>query len=173
MSAVERPAHAVDDETRLVLGGVDLPQLLDADAEGLGLDTVAQVEALEQRLGERAAAALGEEGLLGPELDTGLVVVGLGTVPADAHVAGRNPRHSSAPVIKHLGGGKAGINLDAELLRLLGEPAAHVAEAHDVVPLVVHLGRRGQPEGPLGGEQEEAVLLRLGHQGSAARAPIG
>src|SRR3546814_18847341 len=66
---VERPADAVDHLAGAVLGGIDLPQLLDADAEGLGIDAFAQGEALEQRLGEGAAAALGEEGEPPVQLD--------------------------------------------------------------------------------------------------------
>jgi hypothetical protein len=47
------------DEPGLVLRRVDLPELLQTDAVFLRPDAVAQPEALDQRLGERAARALG------------------------------------------------------------------------------------------------------------------
>ena len=68
-AAVHRPADGVGDLALAVLGGIDLPQLLDADAEGLRIAALAQLEALEQALGERAAAAFREQGLLAVQLD--------------------------------------------------------------------------------------------------------
>src|SRR5438876_439477 len=61
---VQRPSDRVGDETWPMLRRLDLPQLLDADAEGLWIDPGAQVKALEQHLRQRAAAAFGEQYLL-------------------------------------------------------------------------------------------------------------
>src|SRR5215468_12466605 len=60
--AGEGPSHGMDDPALAVLGRIDFPKLLDADAEGLWIDASAKVEALEQRLGQRAAATLREQG---------------------------------------------------------------------------------------------------------------
>ena len=70
--AVERPADRVHDEAGLVPRRIDLPQFLDADRIGLRVGAVAQVKALDQRLGQRAAAAFGEQGLAADQLDPGV-----------------------------------------------------------------------------------------------------
>ena len=57
---IERPADTMDNETRLMLCRVDLPQLFDADAVGLRPAFGTQVEALDELLGQRTAAAFGE-----------------------------------------------------------------------------------------------------------------
>src|SRR3546814_11483005 len=72
--------------------------------------------------------------------------------------SGGHAPHAAVLAIQHLGGGEPGIDLDAELGRLLAEPAADVAEADDVVAMVVHLRRRRQAVGPAGGQVHEAVL---------------
>ncbi len=45
----------------------------------------------------------------------------------DAHVAGRDANHRAALAEQDFGGGKAGINLDAERLGFFREPAADIA----------------------------------------------
>ena len=108
----------------LVLGRIDLPQLLDADAVGLRIDALAQLEALHQPLGQRAPATLGEDGLLGVQLHARRVVVGMLAVLADAHVAGGDALDRAVLVVQHLGRGEARIDLDAQLLGLGRQPAA-------------------------------------------------
>src|SRR3546814_4188803 len=95
---------------------------------------------------------------LGVQLHPRLVAGGPLAVLADPHVAGGHAPHAAVLAIQHLGGGEPGIDLDAELGRLLAEPAADVAEADDVVAMVVHLRRRRQAVGPAGGQVHEAVL---------------
>ena len=80
------------------------------------------------------------------QLHAGLIAIGRLAVAADTQIAGGHPLDAAVLVVQHLGGGKAGIDLDAERLGLLAEPAAQVAEADDVVAGVVHLWRRGQAE---------------------------
>ena len=126
-AGVERPADGVHHEPRLMPGGRYLPQFLDADCIGLRVDAVAQAESLDQRLGQRAAAAFGEQGFLGEELDAALKALGRPTILADAHIACRDPLHPSGSVIQHLGRGKARIDLDAQRLGLLRQPTAEIA----------------------------------------------
>ena len=71
---VERPALAVEHEPLLVLVRRDLPQFLDADAVLLRIDAVAQVVLLHELLRQRAAAAFGEQRVLGVQLHARLVV---------------------------------------------------------------------------------------------------
>src|SRR5262249_49499833 len=67
---IHRPADAVLDQAGTMPGGIDLPDLLDAEAESLRIDALAQLETLEQYFGQRAAAAFGEHGLLRFQLNT-------------------------------------------------------------------------------------------------------
>ena len=75
-------------------------------------------------LGERAARALGDDGVLAAQLHAAREAVGRLAVLAQPHVAGGDADHGALVVGEHLGGGKARIDLDAELGRLLAEPAA-------------------------------------------------
>ena len=133
----------MDHQALLVLRGIELPELLDAEPEGLGVDALAQAEVGHQLLRQGAAAALAEEGVLAVQLHAGLeAVLGL-TVAADAHGAGGDPLDSSVVVKQHLGRGKARIDFGAQGLGLFRQPAADVAQRNDVVALVVHLPRHG------------------------------
>ncbi len=132
-----------------MLLGRELPQLLEADPVFLRIDAVAQVESLHQLLRQRAAAAFGEQRVLGVELHAGLVFALVRAVLRDAHVAGRDAAHRALVVVEDLGGREAGIDLDAQRLRLLGEPAAHVAEARDVHAVVVHEARQRPVRNPV------------------------
>ena len=85
-------------------------------------------------------------------------------VLADAHVAGGDALHRAVLVVEHLGGGEAGIDLDAQRLGLLAEPAADVAQADDVVAVVVHQPRHqevGEAERAGLGEEQELVVADL------------
>src|SRR5256885_7730368 len=70
----------------------------------------------------------------------------------------------------------AGIDLDAEPLGLLSQPAANVAEADDVVPPVPEAFgqekiRHPERSGP--GEKKKPVLAHRGRERSAAGLPVG
>ncbi len=159
-----------------MLVGRDLPQLLEADAELLRLAAAVEPEARDQLLGQRAARALGDDRVLAAQLHAAReTVVGL-AVAADAHVAGGDADDAAFLVVEHLGGGKARIDLDAEFGRLLAEPAAEVAEAGDVVAVVVHQRRHGevgQPHLAGGPEIVEAVLGHCGLERRALVLPVG
>jgi hypothetical protein len=108
-----------------------------------------------------AAAALGEEDVAREKLHPRLVTGGGLAVASDAHVAGGDAAHRVISREQDLSGGKAGEDLYPEPLGLLGEPAADVAKAHYVVPVVAetrgeheagHLPRRALRE------KNEAIL---------------
>ena len=152
------------DQALLVLGGIDLPDFLQPDAEfrrlALGVERVFR----DQLLAQAAARAFGEQRVLAEQLHAAREgILGL-AIPADAHVAGRNAAYCAAVVVQHFGRGKARIDFDAERLRLRPQPAADIAERTDIAVMVVHQRRHGevrQPDragrrGPV-----EAVVLDL------------
>src|SRR5450759_986989 len=155
---VHGPAGGVDDQARLVALRLHLPQLLDADAVGLRVDALAQLEFLHQALGQRAAGALGENRLFCVQLHAGLVILRVLAVAAYAQVAGGHALDRAVLVVEHLGRGEAGVDLDAQPLGLLSQPAAQIAETDDVVAVIVHLRRRRQPERLALGKKQEAVF---------------
>jgi hypothetical protein len=107
-----------------VIFGLDFPQFLEADAVGLRIGAVAQLEfALDELLAEVAAAAFGEERVFAVQFHARLEVRAFGC---------RRLRRPMSPVAtpltdrlveQHFGAGKAGIDLDAQRLGLLAEPA--------------------------------------------------
>ncbi len=119
-ACVERPANRMHHQSGPMLGRIDLPKLFQTDAVSLGVDPLAQSETLEQCLGQRAAATLGEQRIACMKLDPGLIVRRLLTVTVDTHVSGGNTAHAALVVIQHLGGGKARVDLHAKRLCLLG-----------------------------------------------------
>src|SRR3546814_20784448 len=70
---VERPALGMHHQARLVLGRIDLPQFLDADAELGRAGAVAQPELRLQFLGQRTAHAFRDQGVFAAKLDAGRV----------------------------------------------------------------------------------------------------
>src|SRR4051795_12923974 len=125
---VERPAERMLDHALLVLGGIDLPDFLEPDAEFRRLALGIQRELRDELFGQAAARAFREQRVLAEQFHaTGKGVLRL-SVPADAHVASGNALHRALLVIEYLGGGKARIDLDAERLCLAREPAADIAE---------------------------------------------
>ena len=68
----------------------DLPELLQSDAEFLRLAVVREPESRNQRLGETAARAFGEQRVFGAQLHAAREAVLVLAVLADAHVAGRD-----------------------------------------------------------------------------------
>ena len=169
---IERPTNRVDDKAGLVPRWRDLPQLFDADRIGLWVDPVAQMETLDKGLCQRPAATFGEQRFLRHQLDTGLIPLGRLASLANPHIAGSNPAHPAVAVIQHLSRSKTGIDLDPQLLGLLREPTAQIAEADDVITVIVHLRRRRQPERARLRQQQKAVLARRRRQWCAALAPI-
>ena len=145
---VERPAEGVLDQTGLVLVRRDLPQLLEADAVFLRLAAGVETEARDQLLGQGAARALGEQGVLRAQLHAaGEAVLGL-AVLADPHVAGGDTDDRAVLVVEHLGGREARIDFDPERFGLGGEPAADIAERDDEVAVVVHQRRHQEIRQP-------------------------
>ena len=87
---VQRPAGGVNNQTWLVFGRVDVPQLFDTDAVVLRILAFVQLEVVDQALAQMTTTAFGEQGVLGAQLHSRHVAVFLGTVTGNAHVTGDN-----------------------------------------------------------------------------------
>ena len=155
------------DQALLVFCGIDLPDFLQADAEFRRL--AFRIERIfgDQLLAQAAARALREQRVFAKQFHAARERILEAAIPGDAHVAGRDAPHRAVVVVEHLGRGKAGIDFDAERLRLRPQPAADIAERADIAVMIVHQRRHGevrQPDragrrGPV-----EAVVLDLGLQ---------
>ncbi len=110
------------------------------------------------------------------QFHAGLEVRPFGTVVQTPHVAGGDAPDGAAVGEQHFGAGEAGIDLDAEPLGLLAQPAAQVAERNDVVAFIVEAARQ-QAAGNAGGgglgQDQEAVLADRRVQRGAVVLPVG
>src|SRR5690606_12491007 len=146
---VQRPAGGVYYQPLLVLGRVDVPDFLDADAVVLGVGFAVQVEFLDQLLADVAAAAFGEQGVLAAQFHAGGVVTLFRiTFTVDTQVAGDDAAYYAVFVDQGFLSGEARVDLDAQGLGLLGQPAAQVAQGNDVVAFVVHGFRHEEVRNP-------------------------
>ncbi len=173
----EGPADGMDDLAGHVLLGIDLPEFLETDCVVLGPRTLIQVELTDEPLAEVAATAFSEDRVLGVKLVAGREGALVLAAGADAHVAGRDASDRAVLVVEHLGGCEAGEDVDAHGLRLLGQPAAEVAEGQRIVAMVVgiagnEIGRHLHVVGVV----HQVVDVVFGHRVVERRAaflPIG
>ncbi len=171
---VQRPAEAVLHQPRPVVRRRDLPQLLDAEPVGLRIHALAQAEPGHQLLGERAAAAFAEQGVGGPQLHPGSVVRAMLAVAGHAHIADGDADYA-AILLQQLGSGEAGVDLDPQRLGLAAQPLAYLAQADDVVAVIVHVRHhRAEHRDPVRaglGEEQHVVFGRQGVQRRSALVP--
>ena len=170
---IERPTGGVHRQPALRLAGRHFPDFFDADAVGLRLAAGIQIEAADQGFGQRAACAFGKQGLLRVQLHPRLVVVAARAVFFHAHIAGGDAFNRAVGVVEHLGDGKTGIDFDAEVFRLLRQPAGEQAEADDVVAVVLEAGRSRQPESTFFVEKQHFVFAHRAGERRAGFAPVG
>jgi hypothetical protein len=108
------------------------------------------------------------------QLHSGLVGVGLLALAVDAHVASD---HAFYCVIleKNLCCGEPREDLDPERLGLLAEPAAHVAQADDIVPVVFEAAGQHPARGSEGrflSKEKKAVLTHCRSERRALFLPV-
>src|SRR5574341_2148480 len=121
------------------------PELLQPDAVHLG--SCSELESFLELSTQLPAAAFGEEGVLAVQLHARLVRVGLLALAIDAQVPRSEAFHRAA-FIEDFCGGETGEDLDPQRFGLFAEPAAYVAEADDVVPMVLEARRQHPVGGP-------------------------
>ncbi len=143
ISIAQRPTLSMNDQARLVLGGIDVPQFLHAQPVDLRFAVSVQMELPLQYLGQVAACTFSKEGIFGVQLQSRLIVALAVAFAIDAHVTGRNALHAAILIIEDFGGGESREYLDAQSFGLFRQPAAQIAQRTGIGALVVHPARRG------------------------------
>ena len=134
---VERPAQAVLHQAGLHAARRQLPQLFHAERIDLRVAGGVELVALDELLGEAAAAAFGDDGEPGVHFRAGRVVRAAAAVVLHAHVADLHAGHRAVVAEQRQRGGEAREHVDAELLGLRGEPLIEAAQRDDEVARVV------------------------------------
>mmetsp|Transcript_22903 Transcript_22903/g.55416 ORF Transcript_22903/g.55416 Transcript_22903/m.55416 type:complete len:238 (-) Transcript_22903:253-966(-) len=133
-----RPPHAVHHGAGFVVGGIDLPHLLDSKSVGLGRHAFTQIVLLHDSFAQGPPAALRQHDLLPKQLHSGLISVLLLAIHPNADVGSLNT-HNRSVLSKHwLIRSEARIDFHPQLFRLVGQPSTQYPQAQDVVPLIVH-----------------------------------
>ena len=116
----------------------------------LGIAVFIELELADKLFAQVTATAFGKQGVFTVQRHARHVAVFLFAVFANAHVAGIHAFYPTVFVVGNFRGSKAGKDFNANGFGLGGQPAAYVAQAHNVVAVVVHGGGNG-PAGYFGG----------------------
>ena len=163
-------------KTGLVALRIDLPQLLDANAVTLRVFARVKLVAGNDLFAQVAARAFGKHRVLGMQLHAELEAFCGLTIFAHPHVAGGHAFDGPCFGVEHFGRGKAWEYFNAQGLGLLGQPARHVAQADDVVAVVLKaFGQQPIGRADAGGfsEKHEGVIGHRLVQGRAHGLPVG
>ena len=106
----------------------------------------AQVEFVEQILGQMPTTAFGKNGLLADKLHTAHVIVGWFAIFANAHITRGNAAHRAIIIIEDFGGRKPRINFDTKRFGLFAKPATEIAKRDDIIAMIVHAWWGGHAE---------------------------
>ena len=168
----QRMAQRVDDRARRQALGRHFPQLLDADRVLLRQAVLVEGEAADQRLGQVAAHAVGEDRHRRTDVDARLERGLARAAAVEPLVAGP---HAGDPVAveQHLRAGEAGEDIDARFLHEARQPLDEAVERDDVVAVVAQRrGRDGEPQRPLARQEVDPIFADGGVQRRAALAPV-
>src|SRR5690606_23002385 len=108
------------------------PELLEADAVFLRLAVAVEAEAGDKLLGKRATHALADQHIFAQERHAARIGRARLAIALDTHVAGSDADDVARLVIQNFGAGEARIDFDAQRFGAPGQPAADIAERHDV-----------------------------------------
>src|SRR5262245_6016518 len=175
-AVVQRPTERVLHQAWTVPLGRHLPQFLEAQPKLLRSAALAQAEFGGQDLGQGAARALGNEGVLALELHAAAETRRWFGVLAKAHVAGGNAADGATLVVKDLGSREPRVNFHPQLRRLLAKPTAKIAQADDVFAVVAHERRHQNVGDAHSARRPEVVEAVIGHRRidrRALRLPFG
>jgi hypothetical protein len=90
----------------------DFPEFLEADAVGLRIDAVAQIELRFELLAEMAAAAFGKESVFAMQFHADLEIRPFRAVVQAAHIAGGNAFDRAIFIKQYFSTGKAGVDFN-------------------------------------------------------------
>ena len=135
------PAEGMLDQALLMLGGIDLPDFLQADAEFARLALGIERKFRNELLGQAATCAFGKQRILAAQLHAAGERSLVRAVLGDAHVAGRNAPHRALVIVEHLDRGKTRIDFDTKRLGLARQPATKLPKRANVAVMIVHQRR--------------------------------
>ncbi len=142
----------------------------------LRITTFGQSELFDQLLAEMTPRAFGKKGVARVQFHPRLEILGRLAVFADADVARRHTPNRAILVKQNLPRRKAWVDLDAQRLGLLPQPADHVAQAHHVIAMIAEAVGQ-QPVRHLPGtprrQKHEAIFAHFGMDGRALALPVG
>ncbi len=111
------------------------------------------------------------------QFHSGGKAVFLRAIGGTAHIAGNDALNGTLGVIEHFRGSKAGKYFHAQGLGLFGQPAAKIAQADNVIAVVIHRSGYGKMRHlDLAGRRAQHIDLIArdrGVQGSPKLGPIG
>ncbi len=158
----EGPAQGVDDFTRCDAARWDFPKFFHADAVGLRVGILGEVELRDQLLGQRSARAFGENGDFSVEIVTRLEVGLRMAFLVHTFVIGLNAGNAVA-VEKQFRACESGEDRNAGLFDLAAQPLHEAIQGDDVIAVIAQRGRRdGQLELALFGEKVNGLFRHLG-----------
>ncbi len=172
---VERPAEEMIDAPHLVQCGRDFPDFFDPESEFLRGRFGVQLEPVNELLAERPARALADQGVFGPQPDA-RGVAGLGVaVAVEPQITSDDAFDCAVIRGEDINCSGHGVDIDAESLRLVGQPANEVAERGDDAVMRLHHRREEevrQPKIATAREDVEDVARDGGADRGAALAPV-
>ena len=173
---VQWPASGMYHQAGFVAGRVNLPQFLDAQAIGLRVATLVKLVFGNDLFAQMAARTLGEHGVFAQKLHAQLEVACQLAIFANTHVAGCHTTHRTVFVVKHFSRSEAWEYLNAQAFSLFTQPLGHIAQADDVVAVVLKaLGQQkiGDAKAALFPQENHGVVGDRLVQGGAQRFPVG
>ena len=144
-----------------MLGGIDFPQFLDADAIGLWITPLVELVARNQLLAQMTARALGKQCVLRAQFHAQLEFAGGLAFFVHAQIASGHANHRTRIVIQNLCGSETGEDFHAQVFGLLRKPAHDIAKGDDVVAVVLKAARQhpvGYGSGTLLGQEKETIF---------------
>ena len=172
---VHGPSGRMHDKARLVARRVNFPHFFDADAKALRIFAGVQLVFGNHLLAQVAARTFGKNGVFAQQLHAQLEAVARGAFFADAHIARRHAFDRAFVVVQHLCRSKAREDFHAQGLGLLCEPAGDIAQADDVIAMVVGKRRQqkiGHAKRPFFAKEHDGVVRHRLVKWRAALFPV-
>ena len=135
---VERPAHRMLHQPRLMIPRRDFPKFLQADPELLRAAIFIQTVLLDELLGDGATRAFSKERVLAHERHARRVAIFVPAILRDAEITCDDALNRTILADDDISHRDSRINLDPDRLRLLPEPLRQIAEASGVASVIVH-----------------------------------